>query len=171
MTFWMPFFPLLICTSWYYSLLLCETCWSDAAGVQVEVPFWFQWCHEVILKLLQGTFNCLWDRLSLILMPLYDLHKQTRPSATRLAVVVMVDILNACHRVRFPATSDETIYVTQVHQKLPQLLRPPRRAPCPAAAACLWLQDLERTSKPRCWKPRPYCSRLSDPAAVKFKFF
>lgn len=80
-------------------------------------------------------------------MPLYDLHKQTRPSATRLAVVVMVDILNACHRVRFPATSDETIYVTQVHQKLPQLLRPPRRAPCPAAAACLWLQDLELTAR------------------------
>ena len=38
------------------------------------------------LNLLQGSSNCSWNNLDLIPMPLYDLHMQTRPSPTRLAV-------------------------------------------------------------------------------------
>ena len=49
-----------------------------------------RWCvspYHQSLKQPQGVFNWLWNSLSLILMPLYDLCKQTRPSASRWAIL------------------------------------------------------------------------------------
>lgn len=42
--------------------------------------------HSVFINLLQDPFNWVWNGLNLIPMPLYDLHKQTRPLARRLAI-------------------------------------------------------------------------------------
>ncbi len=51
------------------------------------------------LNPLHGVFNWLWNSLNLILMPLYDLHKKTRPTArgVTISLYLYVVILNACH--------------------------------------------------------------------------
>ncbi len=43
---------------------------------------------DLYLKVLCGVFNWLRNSLSLIPMPLYDLRKQTRPTARRLAISI-----------------------------------------------------------------------------------
>ena len=52
--------------------------------------------YTLILKLLQGVFNGLLKSLDLMLMPLYDLHKQTRRFREKINYFCIV-ILNVCH--------------------------------------------------------------------------
>lgn len=51
---------------------------------------------------LQVSFNWLWNSLNLVLIPLYDLHEQIRPTARGLAnSMINTFILKVCKWVRF----------------------------------------------------------------------
>lgn len=52
-----------------------------------------------LLGLKRPMRNGWWNHLSLIQMPLHDLHKQARPSVRRLGYFCMVVLLNVWHRV------------------------------------------------------------------------
>lgn len=60
------------------SLASCVDQYSKYIGIPVTLILCFK--HR------QATFNRLRSRLNWVLMPLYDLHKHTRPSARRLSV-------------------------------------------------------------------------------------
>ncbi len=72
-------------------LLKCDNFPDNYWTVQAAMPKYAKkkkGCCLSKLNPLHGVFNWLWNSLSVILMPLYDLHKQTRPKARRLAISI-----------------------------------------------------------------------------------